>query len=133
MNHGKSATKDSKLPKFQVSKPSSCLLPASSKSTIPRTSHLKHQVTDSGNLFNIYCLSIWLLLSVIVSVSIIETGCFKVCCNNSSKLYPCQTFRRHNNLLCKNTFCICATDKSIIFIFSFSFLMQLLVLGRMRD
>ncbi|XP_016455451.2 uncharacterized protein LOC107779515 [Nicotiana tabacum] len=48
MNHGKSATKDSKLPKFQVSKPSSCSLPTSSKSTIPRTSHLKHQVTDSA-------------------------------------------------------------------------------------
>ncbi|KAJ8563544.1 hypothetical protein K7X08_031996 [Anisodus acutangulus] len=48
MNHGKSATKDSKLPKFQVSKPSSCSLPTSSKSTIPRASHLKHQVTDSA-------------------------------------------------------------------------------------
>ncbi|XP_019250586.1 PREDICTED: uncharacterized protein LOC109229559 isoform X2 [Nicotiana attenuata] len=48
MNHGKSATKDSKLPKYQVSKPSSCSLPTSSKSTIPRKSHLKHQVTDSA-------------------------------------------------------------------------------------
>ncbi|XP_060174435.1 uncharacterized protein LOC132605231 isoform X2 [Lycium barbarum] len=48
MNHGKSATKDSKLPKCQVSKLRSCLLPTSSKSTIPRASHLKNQVTDSA-------------------------------------------------------------------------------------
>ncbi|XP_010322394.1 uncharacterized protein [Solanum lycopersicum] len=48
MNHGKSATKDSKLPKCQVSKPSSCLLPTNSKSSIPRASHFKHQVTDSA-------------------------------------------------------------------------------------
>ncbi|XP_016577637.1 uncharacterized protein LOC107875432 isoform X2 [Capsicum annuum] len=47
MNHGKSAIKDSKLPKCQVSKPS-CSLPTSSKSCIPRASHLKHQVTDSA-------------------------------------------------------------------------------------
>ncbi|MCD7454182.1 hypothetical protein HAX54_023896 [Datura stramonium] len=48
MNHGKSATKDSKLPKCQVPKPSSCSLPTSSKSSIPRPSHIKHQVADSA-------------------------------------------------------------------------------------
>ncbi|KAK6788082.1 hypothetical protein RDI58_016607 [Solanum bulbocastanum] len=48
MNHGKSATKDSKLPKCQVSKPNSCSLPTNSKSSIPRASHFKHQVTDSA-------------------------------------------------------------------------------------
>ncbi|KAL3367172.1 hypothetical protein AABB24_011740 [Solanum stoloniferum] len=48
MNHGKSATKDSKLPKCQVSKPNSCSLPTNSKNCIPRASHFKHQVTDSA-------------------------------------------------------------------------------------
>lgn len=48
MNHGKSATKDSKLPKCQVSKPNSCSLPKNSKNSIPRASHFKHQLTDSA-------------------------------------------------------------------------------------
>lgn len=54
MNHGKSATKDSKLPKCQVSKPNSCSLPTNPKSSIPRASHFKNQVIASGNLFVIY-------------------------------------------------------------------------------
>lgn len=48
MNHGKSATKDSKLPKCQVSKPNSCSLPTNPKSSIPRASHFKNQVIASA-------------------------------------------------------------------------------------